>query len=224
VLRARGLALARGALVALLEDHARPDPRWCDAIVDAHASASAAIGGAIENDVDLPLNWAVWFCDFGRYQNPVPAGPSQFASDANTAYKRGALESVRAVWEASFNEVVVNGALMAAGATVALDPQMIVYQHRSDLELGEALRERYVWGRSYAMARSVHLGTAARFVHAAASPILPLVLMARIAGTAWSRRRHFRQFLRCAPLIALLTLCWSVGECAGYVAARASAR
>jgi len=220
MLRARGLALARGKLVALLEDHARPDPRWCNALVAAHRSGDAAIGGAIENDVDRPLNWAVWFCDFGRYQNPLPAGPSPFASDANTAYKRDALESVRRAWEASFNEVIVNGALMASGATVALSPEMVVFQHRSDLALGDALRERYIWGRSYAEARSRELGAAQRAVHAVASPILPLVLMGRIAATAWSRRRHVREFMRCAPLIALLTLCWCVGEGTGYAAAR----
>lgn len=224
VLRARGLAVARGALIALLEDHARPDPRWCKGLVAAHASGDAAIGGAIENDIDRPLNWAVYLCDFGRYQNPVPAGPSPFASDANTAYKRAALESVRSVWESSFNEVVVNGALVASGSTVALSPDMVVYQHRSDLDLGDALRERYVWGRSYAEARSKQLSAGRRALHAATAPILPLVLMARIAGTAWSRRRHFRPFLRCAPLIALLTLCWSVGECRGYLAARTLAR
>ena len=101
---------------------------------------------------------------------------------------------------------------------------MVVYQHRSDLELGDALRERYVWGRSYAEARSARLGACRRVLHAATSPILPLVLMGRIAATAWSRRRHFREFLRCAPLIALLTLCWSAGECAGYLGAREAAR
>src|SRR5262249_42941303 len=107
---------------------------------------------------------------------------------------------------------------------VALSPEMVVYQHRDDLELGPALRERYVWGRSYAEARSAQLSTVRRLIHAATAPILPLVLMARIAITAWTRRRRFREFLRCAPLVALLTLCWSVGECAGYLAARAPAR
>jgi hypothetical protein len=101
---------------------------------------------------------------------------------------------------------------------------VVVYQHRSGLELGAALRERYVWGRSYATARGMPLGAAGRFVRVATSPLLPLVLMGRIAATAWTRRRRFRNFLRCAPLIALLTLCWSVGECAGYLAARAPAR
>lgn len=65
ILRARGLAAARGDLIALLEDHGRPHEKWCANIVAAHRAAGcAAIGGAIENGIDRPLNWAVYYCDF----------------------------------------------------------------------------------------------------------------------------------------------------------------
>ena len=66
VLRACGLLAARGDLVALMEDHARPDDKFCASIIAAHRENYAAIGGAIENGVDRPLNWAVYFCDFGK--------------------------------------------------------------------------------------------------------------------------------------------------------------
>ena len=223
-LRARGLALARGALVALLEDHARPDAHWCANIVAAHRAGDAAVGGAIENGIDRPLNWAVYYCDFAKYQNPVPAGASQFASDANTAYKRSALESVRSLWEASFREVVVNGALRAAGRTITLNPDVIVYQHRSDLRLGSALCERFVWGRSYAATRSARLSPSRRLIYAALSPLLPLIMMQRIAATIWTRHRNFGKFVGAVPLIALLACSWSAGECAGYLASNVRKR
>jgi hypothetical protein len=218
VLRARGLAVARGELVALLEDHARPEAHWCANIVSAHRQdPAAAIGGAIDNGVDRPLAWAVYYCDFGRYQNPIPAGPSSFASDANTAYKRSALESVRPLWDDSFREGVVNGALLAAGETLTLRRDIIVYQQRSDLSLGDALAERYVWGRSYALTRSTLISSSKRVIYALASPLLPAVLFLRMAVNAWKRRR-LASFMAAAPLIALLTLSWSAGECAGYLA------
>jgi Glycosyl transferase family 2 len=218
-LRARGLAAARGGVVALLEDHARPDAHWSERIMAAHRSDDAAVGGAIENGVDRPLNWAIYFCDFAKYQNPLPAGPSDFASDANTAYKRSALESVRPLWEKSFREVVVNGALLAAGRTLALDPGIIVYQHRSKLTLGLALQERFVWGHSYAATRSMLLSSPRRLVYAVLSPVLPLVMMQRMAAIAWRRHRRFGKFLRATPIIALLSCCWSAGECLGYLGA-----
>ena len=86
----------------LLEDHARPDAHWAANVVAAHRQTHAAVGGAIENGIDRALNWAVYYCDFGKYQNPVPAGETPFASDANTTYKRAELESVRSVWGDAF--------------------------------------------------------------------------------------------------------------------------
>jgi hypothetical protein len=225
ILRARGLEAARGSLLALLEDHARPDPQWCANLAAAHRqSDAAAIGGAIENGIDRPLAWAVYYCDFARYQNPVPKGSSLLASDANTAYKRQALESVRPLWEQSFREGVVNSALVASGRTLALSSEAIVYQHRDDLTLGSALCERYVWGRSYARTRATLLTPLERIFYAIASPLLPPLLLFRMAATAWQRRRHFGKFVGAAPLAALLTCGWSAGECAGYIAAMSGKR
>src|SRR5579862_4086085 len=110
-LRARGLAAATGRIVALIEDHGVVAADWSARVVEAHAQNFAAIGGAIENDIDRPLNWAVYFCDFLRYQNPIPAGESGIASDANVTYKRPALELIRPVWEEIFHESAVNQAL-----------------------------------------------------------------------------------------------------------------
>jgi hypothetical protein len=217
VIRARGLAAARGEVVGILEDHARPDAHWCANTLAAHSDGYAAIGGAIENGIDRPLNWAVYYCDFGKYQNPLPAGESPFASDANISYKRAALDAIRGTWEPSFREVVVNGTLMSQGEKVALRPDIIVFQHRSDLRLGSALRERFIWGHSYAMTRNSLLSTPKKLLYAALSPALPGVLMLRIARTAWARRRHFREFLGSLHLTALLLASWSLGEGIGYL-------
>ena len=65
-------------------------------------------------------------------------------------YKRSALKAIRATWEKSFREVVVNEALRSRGEKVALQSSIVVYQNRRDLRFGTALLERFVWGRSYA--------------------------------------------------------------------------
>jgi hypothetical protein len=220
VLRARGLAAAKGELVGLLEDHARPDSRWAASVVEAHSRAHAAVGGAIENGVDKALNWAVYYCDFGRYQNPVPAGETPFASDANTIYKRVDLESVRPIWNEAFREVVVNDALKSKGKSIVLDPGIVVYQNRRGLTLGAALHERFSWGRSYAATRLALLTTPKRFAYAALSPVLPALLTVRMARTAWSRRRHFPEFVRSVPFLVPLLISWSIGETMGYLAPR----
>lgn len=217
VLRAHGLLAARGELVALVEDHALPDEAFCAQVIAAHRADDAVIGGAMDNAVDYALNWAVYFCDFGRYQNPVPDGESYFASDANVSYRRSTLDSVRDVWESSFREVVVNGALRTNGVKVILRPQIIVYQNRSGLGLRAAMRERYVWGRSFAATRNMMLSMPKRLVLACLSPVLPALLTWRIAKTAWQRKRLFPKFIRSSALIVVLQVTWSVGEGLGYL-------
>lgn len=224
ILRSRGLATARGQVVALLEDHGRPDPTWCRAVVQAHQAPCAAVGGAIENGIDRPLNWAVYYCDFGRYQNPVPAGPSHFVSDANVAYKRAALQAVRPVWEHTFREPAVNAELERRGEILLLNPSVVVFQARERLRLRDSLRERLIWGRSYAAARTRSLPGTRRLTYAAASPVLPALLTTRMLGLAVSRRRSLRPFLRALPFILLLSASWSLGELLGYLTSATSDR
>jgi hypothetical protein len=222
-LRARGLAAATGRIVALIEDHGIPAHDWCARIAEGHEKPVAALGGAIENGMDHPLNWAVYFCDFLRYQNPLPAGESATASDANVSYKRSALEAIRPVWQESFHEHFVNSALRLRGEKLALAPGIVVYQSRQGLRLIEALHERFVWGRSYAATRCSAAGTPRRVFWAAFAPLLPGLMMARMTLMAWRKRRTLKAFVKAAPLTTGLTVGWSCGEFAGYVTGRRNA-
>ena len=222
-LRARGLAEVRGEIVGLLEDHGVCAPDWCARVVEAHRQPFAGIGGAIENAVDRPLNWAVYFCDFLRYQNPLAAGESEFASDVNLTYKRSALERIRPIWREIFHETAVNAALRADGGKLALSPTMVVRQNRGRLRLAAALRERFIWGRSYAGTRSALVKPAARAALALLSPVLPGVLLLRMVLHVRSKRRGFGPFLRALPFTTLLVVAWSAGELVGYLTGRASA-
>lgn len=218
-LRARGLAEARGDLVALLEDHGYPDCRWARNMWVGHQQDVAAVGGAIENDIDRPLNWGVYFCDFFRYHNPIPAGESRLASDVNVSYKRPVLESLRSLLFPSFRETTVNQALVERGQKIVLSPQVIVRQTRKNLRLAGALKERFIWGRSYAGGRSREIGEK-RLILGLLCLILPAVLILRIARTVFQRRRLVRHFLRALPLLVPLTISWSLGELVGYFTAR----
>lgn len=219
-LKTRALEAARGVIVGFLEDNEAPDEYWCAHTLEAHREKYAGIGGAIENRIDRTLNWAVYYCDFGRYQNPIPPGDSVFASDANVSYKRAALESVRPVWEQGFNEVTVNAALMARGEKLALRPDIIAYQQRSNLCLGSALRERYVWGRSFGAVRCQIMGGLQRTVYAALSPWLPGIVALKMGSAVWKKRRNFGKFLKALPLIVLLLASWGFGELLGYLTGR----
>ena len=217
ILRAIGLASARGPIVAMLEDHGIPCPDWCHKVLTAHESPAAAIGGAVENGIDRLLNRAVFYCDFGRYQNPVPSGPAEFLSDSNVAYKREALSSVRHLWNQAFHETAVNWELRRRGEDLLLDPTMVVFQNRTRLRFLPALRERFVWGRSFAGTRAQELPTLRRLLLAGLAWMLPLVLTWRIANNGVSKRRCLGSLVSTLPLIFLLQTIWAFGEFVGYV-------
>ncbi len=219
-LRTIGLRAARGDTIALTEDHAHTANTWGAemlAALERHPNA-AAVGGAVECDSDRLLNWAVWFCDFGRYQNPIPEGRSVFVSDSNVAYRRAALEKVADVWNDDYHETAVHWAMVDAGFELCTTPRVVVWQARGELPLGVALRERFVWARSFAGTRARMIG-ARRFVLAALSPLLPLVMTWRLAKDAIQRRRHAGRFVTCLPLILVLESVWAWGEFVGYLTA-----
>ena len=222
-LRARGLAGARGTVVALIEDHGVVAPDWSTRLLEAHAGPFAALGGAIENGVDRPLNWAVYFCDFLRYQTPLPEGEAVNVSDANVAYKRTALESIRPIWQEIFHEHSVTAALRSRGEKLSLAPAAVLYQHRQGLRVSSALRERFVWGRSYAATRGKLARVSQRVVWAVFAPALPVLMMLRMTLMAWNKRRTMAAFLKAFPLTCALVVSWSCGEWVGYLTGRANA-
>jgi len=177
---------------------------------------AAAIGGAIENGRPETLNWAVFFCDFGRYQNPLEEGPARYVSDSNIAYRREALEQVRDAWKEGYRETVVHEALLSSGFEIVLTRGAAVEQRRWGLRFGPAMRERVVWGRAYAAARVEGAGAVRRALLAIGSPLLPFLLTLRLLQGRIARRRDVGRFLACLPLVFLLEIGWALGEFQGY--------
>ncbi len=215
-LRARGATAARGSIIAFLEDHVCPDADWSARVVQAHRGSFAVVGGAIENGIDRPLNWAVYFCDLGKYQNPVREGTSTSASLVNASYKRAALESIHDVWRERFNETRVNAALLARGERLALSRWIVVRQRRNGLRLRLVAREFFIWGRSYARTRSDLIGGRKRALIALLAPLLPFLLLQRLIARVLWKGRAVGAFARAFPLTVLLTFAWSLGELVGY--------
>lgn len=215
--RAVGIQIARGRIIAMTEDHAVPADDWCMRILVAHELPNAVIGGAIENGIDHPLNWAFFYCDFGRYGRPFPEGKLQFVSDVNVAYKRDALFAINEVWRDAYHETTVHWSLTKGGEELVLDDRIVVYQHRPRLSLIEALKERAAWGRVFAETRVNAVSFLTRFVLALGTVFLPFLLLVRAIGHMIRHKRSFRQMITAVPLIFLLLIGWSFGEFLGYV-------
>jgi hypothetical protein len=219
--RAAGLLASSGDLVAIVEDRGVPHPDWAAAAARLHAELPhAAIGGAIENGWDRALNWAVYFCDFGRYQRPFVAGRRPYVSDVNICYKRRALEQTRSLWEEMYHEPAVNDALVAAGEVLFLTPEMVVDQFRGRLRPMNVLEERLAWGRLFGARRVAGSGRVRRAALAALSPLLPGLLLFRLVRDRLVKRTSLWPFVKALPWTCVLVSAWSLGEASGYFARR----
>lgn len=216
--RAAGLARATGDLVAILEDRGVPRRDWTRTMATlSETLPHAAIGGAIENGRDRILNWAVFFCDFNRYQPPFDAGPREYVSDINICYRRRALDLTAELWKFRYHETTVHWALRRAGETLFLSPVPIVDQMRDDLTLGRLLVERLAWGRLFAYTRAREVGVGRRAVLAVGTVALPLVLLIRHARIQAEKKRTWGRFVAASPAVFLLLAAWCAGELIGYV-------
>lgn len=216
--RAIGLAQARGRIIAMTEDHAVPAADWVTQILLAHRQPFAVIGGAIENGIDRAMNWALYYCDFGRYGSPLPQGEVRYVSDVNISYKRAAIEAVRDVWSEAYSETMVHWAMLDRGLTLRLDPALKVFKHRPPIHYRHSLSERAEWGRVFAETRVASVEPKRRIWFAAMTPVLPVLLLARNLKHMLRQRRSVAQIVLTLPLIAGLLIAWSWGELVGYIA------
>ena len=216
--RTAGLSVASGDLVAIIEDRGVPRPDWARQFAALHATLEhEVIGGAVENGRDAPLNWAVYYCDFSRYQLPFAGGARDYVTDVNICYRRSALEATRELWEERYHETTVNWALRRAGQELYLAPESVVDEFRDNLSVRRLLRERYEWGRLFAYTRARENAFGKRVVWSLMTPVLPLLLFSRIARRQLTDAHSRSRFLRVAPTVLLLLMCWSAGELAGYI-------
>ncbi len=222
-LRSLGIAQSRGEVVALLEDDCVAPEAWCYALLNAHRAPCGAIGGAIEpGGYGRVFDWAMYFFEYARFMQPVPAGPTHSLPGTNVSYKRAALAELAQEWAeaaemcAGFYEVFVHRALNQRGYSLGLDPALVVYNVNSWAP-SEVLVSRFHHGRSFAAMRVAKRPFRARMPFLAIAMLLPLIQVIRIMKEVLARRRHIWKAGLALPWILLLSVSWSFGEFAGYL-------
>lgn len=215
-MRARGLRLAQGDLVAVTEDHCLARPGWFDAMVRAHAGhALAAVGGPVENAAaERLVDRAAFLCEYSQLMGPLPAGPAENVAGNNVVYRREALETVRDVVEAGVWEHFLHAAIRERGGRFAVEPALAI-DHKKSFGFGEFMSQRYHYSRSFAGMRVQGKSALVRAAWAAASPLLVPLVLGRIGRAVAAKRRHVGDLVTTAPLLALFSVSYWWGELVG---------
>lgn len=219
-LAARAVSEASGDLILLTEDHCVPAPGWVRAMADAQAEGRAVVGGTVE---PLPgttdADWAFYLVDYYRYMPPVPEGPSPTLTVCNASYRADRLAAVADVWREIFHETAINDALRARFGTLWLRPDARVAMRRH-VRFRDALYERYAFGRLFGCTRLAFQPGWRRGYYVALAPVLPLLLLGRMAKASLRSGANARRYLRALPFTTALVLAWSWGEWLGYLTRR----
>jgi hypothetical protein len=217
-LRAAGIRVASSAIVALTSESCVPAPGWFAALRRAHADGPDAVGGAIENgSTDRLIDWAVFFCEYGRYMTPLPPERSADLPGHNVSYSRAALATIddliaRGTWEPLWH-----WRLAARGARLVRDGSIAVVL-RKRYTLSGFVRERYEYGRTFAAHRLEGASAWRRALFTLGCVLLPAVVLVRIVRDVLPKRRRGAQLLLSLPYLAIFACVWAAGEAVGYAA------
>jgi hypothetical protein len=96
---------------------------------------------------------------------------------------------------------------------------MVVRQKRH-VSVGEALRDRYAFGRLFGSTRIAGMKASGRWKLVLLSGVLPAVLVVRVILGVFRKRRYFAALVRAFPALLLISTVWAYGEFVGYVTGR----
>lgn len=216
-LRAAGILVATGEIIAITEDHCIPEPDWYEAMSASHERHdNPAIGGAVDNAAtDHIIDWAVFFCEYSNFISPVDDGIVHDLPGPNVSYKRGALMELEEMIREGYWETFLHWKLESEGFQLRSDPTVRVL-HKKDFRFWSFFLERFHYARAFAGTRNESIPLSKRLFYLAFSPALPPMLIRRIWKRVWKRRRHLREFAAALPIILLFMVAWACGEFTGY--------
>jgi hypothetical protein len=212
-----GIDASRGRIITLLVDSCIPGRDWVRQILQAHQSDCGVIGGAIDLAPTLgTADCAIYFCRYSRYMPPFDASFVDDLPGNNCSYKRSALTGLEDELSEGFWETFVHRKMRARGDRLLCLPEILVHYVGSASGVS-FLRVRFKHGCRFAARRARELNRWQRGLRALVFPLVPFVMLFRIAARVWEKRHYRARFLSCIPLLLVFLTAWSAGECAGYI-------
>jgi hypothetical protein len=218
-LRRRGVQAARGAFVAIIEEHCSAASDWLSCALGALESGPyGAVGGPVDDDGYKRLrDWVVYFLEYHGALPPAPGGETHDLNDANIAYRRSLLMDHLDLLDDGYWPMTLHPALIATGVKMLSVPDMVVH-HRGPFEFGYYLGQRFLFSRAYAGVRAQKQPASRRLAYIVLAPLVPLMMLARIARIVVGKGRRLPQFVATLPLLSIALVVMVAGEWLGCVA------
>ena len=217
-LRRRGVELAAGEFVAIIEEHCTAAAHWLAKGRDAHRRGNyAAVGGPIADaNYDRVADWVVYFLEYHGALPPAPQGETSELNDANIMYRRDVLAKHVDLLGEGYWPMTLHPTLAAQGMKLLSVPDMLVH-HRGPFRFGYYLRQRFLFSRAFAGVRARNQGALGRLAYIVGAPLMPAVLLARIARAVLAKHCRVSRFVAALPLLCVALVVLVAGEWVGCV-------
>jgi hypothetical protein len=179
--RAAGVRAAAAPVIFLGETHTFPEPEMVERLLAAFAEGWDGVVPAILNaNPGNGRSWAGYLLDYGRWHARRAAGPVDDPLVYNAAYRRDLLLALGDGLADALSAIDhdLHRALAAAGRRARFEPAARI-RHLNVSRRGALVRERLLCGLRFGRFRAGRWSWPRRIVYAAASPLVPFVLLAR---------------------------------------------
>jgi hypothetical protein len=215
--RAAGVRAATAPVVFIGETHSFPRAGFAEALMAAHAEPwDAVVPGLANANPESVFSWASFLMDYGRWHEALPPGEIPGGPTWNVAYKRSVLLDMGDRLDSALShgdELAV--ALRARGHRAYFEPAAKI-DHANISKPIWWFEQRFLSGLLVAASRRVRWSRSKRLLYICASPIIPFVILSRLA-------RPFKYLARArilpaatAPLLVAGAIARTAGEVVGY--------
>jgi hypothetical protein len=217
---ASGLLRGRAPVVALIEDHAFPEPDWAERLLPAWARGPwAAVGSAILNaNPATALSWSNLLIAYGPWDEARPAGEIEWVPAHNISLRRDLLEPYGPrLADKLGREGQLLQELAGAGHRFAFEPQARI-RHVNPSSLASTAALRFDAGRLYAARRAEAENWSAlkRTAYVIGGPLIPGLRFARLRRELFGGGRRRELVPRVYPGLMLGLVLDAAGQMAGY--------
>lgn len=222
--RALGIRAATAPVVFIGETHTYPQPDWAAALLDAFEGPWATVVPTITNaNPNGAVSWAAYVSDYGRWGEGRAQGEIPEALIYNAAYRRQVLLELGGGLEAALDAYseALWPALHRHGHRAYFEPGARI-AHLNVGRLGPYLHERLLAGFILGSLRAARWPWWRRLLYILASPLIALVLVARLREPMRRIRRTQRLPLGTVPMIVAGAVLRAFGEAVAYAGAAPS--
>jgi hypothetical protein len=216
---AAGVHRVTAAAVALIEDHAYPEPHWAERTIERHREDWAVVGPLVINaNPTSMLSWTNLLIAYGPSTEPNVSGERDALPGHNLAYKTHLL---KAYGERLVDKLGRTGGLLEElldrGERLYLESGARL-AHANPSRLAPTMQLRFCSGRLYGHTRATENDWTPlhRVLYVAGGLLIPLVRLPRFREEFFAQGKRCQIVPRIYPALLFGLLLDALGQMAGY--------